>query len=422
MDYTSFGYSEIFTIFAQKKRKDENMPRRKTNEEFISEARKLHGDRYDYSKVEYKNNGTPVTIICPDHGEFQQKPWVHLMGCGCQKCCKNGVKLTTEEWVEKARGVHGDKYDYSKVDYKNAHSKVIITCPEHGDFEQEPSSHLCGKGCPKCGRGGREYKPYGYWNDKERCFEEGRKYQSLREFSVRNSAAYRFAVKNGWIDEIAQAYDPKAIYASYEERIHLIYVYLFEEQNAVYIGRTVNLKHRDSAHRNGTNHTNGKKYFDSVYRFAHDHGVEVPEPMVIESGLNAEESQEREGYWVEYHKENGYEVINRARTGKGSSSLGARVIWTYEKCKETAASFSSKYEFKAAHVGAYNACIKNKWINDFFKTNKNKPKGYWDDFENCKKETEIFKTPREFRLAEPFGYNACRKNGWLDVLFENKEA
>jgi hypothetical protein len=396
------------------------MPKKLTTEEFIKRSQEKHGDKYDYSKSIYVNKNTPVCIICPKHGEFWQKPCVHWIGCGCQKCADSGVQLTTEEFIEKAKKVHGDKYDYSKTIYTIAHNKVIITCPKHGDFEQEASSHLCGKGCPLCAHGGKVYKPYGYWDNKELCIAEGKKYHNKSEFVEKNPAAYRFAVKNGWINEITKNYNNKIMYASYEDKIHLIYIYLFENYNTVYIGRTVNLKHRDAAHRNGTNHTNGIKYFDSIYKFAMEHNIDVPEPMIVESGLNAEESQDREGYWVNYYKEQNFNVLNKAKTGKGSSSLGARIVWTYEKCKETAANFTSKYEFKAAHVGAYNACIKNKWINDFFKTNKNKPKGYWDDFENCKKETEPYATPRDFRLSEPFGYNACRKHGWLDILFNIK--
>lgn len=131
--------------------------RRKDANTFIEQAKKVHGDKYDYSKVEYINEKTKVCIICPEHGEFWQKPEVHLMGCGCQKCCKTGVKLNREKFIEKARAIHGDKYDYSKVIYKNAKTKVCIICKErdefgveHGEFWQTPDSHLRGGECPKC--------------------------------------------------------------------------------------------------------------------------------------------------------------------------------------------------------------------------------------------------------------------------------
>lgn len=122
--------------------------------DFISKAKNIHGEKYDYSKVEYKNGQTKVCIICPKHGEFWQMPEKHLQGCGCPKCCKKNRKYTTKEFVEEAYKVHKDKYNYSKVEYKDAFTKICIICPEHGEFWQSPSAHLQGCGCPKCkGRG-----------------------------------------------------------------------------------------------------------------------------------------------------------------------------------------------------------------------------------------------------------------------------
>lgn len=121
---------------------------RKNNEEFIENAKQIHGDKYDYSRVEYKNNRLKVCIICPEHGEFWQTPKIHLRGFGCKKCSNN--YLDKETFSKKAREIHGDKYDYSNVNYVNNHTKVKIICPEHGEFEQIPNSHLNGRGCPLC--------------------------------------------------------------------------------------------------------------------------------------------------------------------------------------------------------------------------------------------------------------------------------
>ena len=122
---------------------------KKTTEQFIQEAIKIHGIRYDYSKVNYINANTKVCIICPEHGEFWQEPHSHLNGNGCGKCVGKG--FTTEEFIEKARKIHGNKYDYSKVDYKGAKIKVCIICPRCGEFWQTPDSHLNrGSGCNIC--------------------------------------------------------------------------------------------------------------------------------------------------------------------------------------------------------------------------------------------------------------------------------
>jgi Zn finger protein HypA/HybF involved in hydrogenase expression len=119
-----------------------------TTKEFIERAKKVHGDKYNYSKVEYKSSNTKVTVICPVHGEFQQRPADHLNGAGCLICANK--KLTTKEFIEKAKKVHGDKYVYSKVEYKNGRTKVNIICWRHGNFKQDPLLHLKGVGCPKC--------------------------------------------------------------------------------------------------------------------------------------------------------------------------------------------------------------------------------------------------------------------------------
>ena len=124
---------------------------RKTTEDFIREAREVHGNKYDYSKVVYKNATTNVTIICPEHGEFEQKPYVHIgQKSGCPRCSRPNTKLNTNEFITKALEVHGNKYNYSKVVYKNYKTKVLIICPEHGEFEQIPNVHLSGSGCPRC--------------------------------------------------------------------------------------------------------------------------------------------------------------------------------------------------------------------------------------------------------------------------------
>ena len=122
------------------------------NEFFITKAKKVHGNRYDYRKVNYVNTHTKVCIICHEHDEFWQTPSSHLQGHGCPNCC-GSKKLTTEDFITKARLIHGDMYDYSKVKYVNNHTKVIITCKKHGDFEQQPYNHLQGNGCPICNVG-----------------------------------------------------------------------------------------------------------------------------------------------------------------------------------------------------------------------------------------------------------------------------
>jgi very-short-patch-repair endonuclease len=124
---------------------------------FIQKSKKIHrGKNYEYDLVDYVNNVTPVKIICPDHGVFNQRPMEHLTGNGCPDCAGN-KRSNTESFIEKSKDIHGDIYDYSQVDYKNSSTDVEIICDEHGSFFQKPGKHLSGQGCPDCARENSKY-------------------------------------------------------------------------------------------------------------------------------------------------------------------------------------------------------------------------------------------------------------------------
>jgi len=120
-----------------------------SQEIFIKRASVIHHNKYEYSKVEFKAVKTKVCIICPDHGEFSQAPDGHLNGAGCPKC-SGVHRYSTDEWIVEAKKVNGEKYDYSKVEYVKNSSKISIICKEHGEFLQTPANHIKGKNCPKC--------------------------------------------------------------------------------------------------------------------------------------------------------------------------------------------------------------------------------------------------------------------------------
>lgn len=120
-----------------------------TTETFVEKAKKIHGDIYNYSKVEYINSSTKVCIICSKHGEFWQTPRRHLSGDRCPGCFKS-EKKTTEQFIDESRVVHGNKYDYSKVVYNGNKKKIEIICPQHGSFFMTPLYHLQGHGCLCC--------------------------------------------------------------------------------------------------------------------------------------------------------------------------------------------------------------------------------------------------------------------------------
>jgi Zn finger protein HypA/HybF involved in hydrogenase expression len=123
--------------------------------EFIAKAKLVHGDKYDYTMSECKSYSHKITIKCPSHGYFKQSYENHLKkGMGCRACGSERMKKlqtkTASQFIDESKIIHGDKYDYSKVNYVGRVSKVIINCAEHGDFNQNPACHLRGSGCPSC--------------------------------------------------------------------------------------------------------------------------------------------------------------------------------------------------------------------------------------------------------------------------------
>ena len=130
------------------------------NDSFINQSREIHGDKYIYSFVKYSGAKKHISIYCHEHGEFKITPNNHLSGNGCPNC--SGRKTHINDFVKQAKLVHCEKYDYSKVEYVNARTKVIIACAEHGDFTQTPSNHLSGVGCPGCAKTGFDRTKAGF--------------------------------------------------------------------------------------------------------------------------------------------------------------------------------------------------------------------------------------------------------------------
>jgi very-short-patch-repair endonuclease len=133
---------------------EQTIKRSSNTQQFIEKSINVHDNKYDYSKINYINNKTKIIIICKIHGEFEQTPNNHNNGNGCLKCgiIEKAIKQSsnTQQFIEKSINVHDNKYDYSKVNYINDRTKIIIICKKHGDFLQIPNSHLNGSGCPFC--------------------------------------------------------------------------------------------------------------------------------------------------------------------------------------------------------------------------------------------------------------------------------
>ena len=122
---------------------------KKTTKQFVDECTLKFGNRYNYKLVDYSGNKNKIKIICSEHGIFEQVAVKHLNGANCPKCV-GGVRKDTVSFTDRSIRIHGNKYDYSRVEYKNNSTTVVIICTEHGLFHQRPNDHLSGKGCPKC--------------------------------------------------------------------------------------------------------------------------------------------------------------------------------------------------------------------------------------------------------------------------------
>jgi hypothetical protein len=148
------------TIINKEKYKNEN--KLYNNDIFINKSKLKHGDKYDYSLVNYERSDKKVKIICPIHGEFEQLPYSHLRGKGCKECgkliTKQKLSYNIDDFIGKAKLKHGDKYDYSLVKYVNSHSPVSIICKKHGTFIQLPYDHISGHGCNNCSQSVSNYE------------------------------------------------------------------------------------------------------------------------------------------------------------------------------------------------------------------------------------------------------------------------
>ena len=160
---------------------------------FIELAKEVHGNKYDYSKVKYVNNCTKVCIICPEHGEFWQTPTKHINRGQGCPHCSGNARKTTEEFIFESKNVHKDKYDYSKVEYECNNKPVCIICPKHGEFWQRPKDHLGGQGCPHCKQSKIEEEIFNFLTENNINFKTQYKYDSDNQ---KNSLDFFITNKN----------------------------------------------------------------------------------------------------------------------------------------------------------------------------------------------------------------------------------
>jgi hypothetical protein len=246
----------------------------------------------------------------------------------------------------------------------------------------------------------------------EKCINVAKQCSGRGEFQKKYQGAFSQAKKMGWYDSLDQYYTGITCHYNLQDKIHLIYAYEIEDEKAVYVGRTINLKARHANHKSMTS-----KDSDSLRDFCKERFIEVPYPKILEDRLNAKESQEAEDKWIRIYENNGWNIINEAKTGKGSSSLGSfGVKWTYDACAEAAKKCKSKQEYREKYGTASRVATANGWINDFFSNIKTSD-GYYDEYKHCLEAADGYVSMTNFRKAKPFVYSRVCKNGWNDKLY-----
>lgn len=376
----------------------------KTTEQFIQEAIKIHGNKYDYSKVNYINYKTKVCITCPKHGEFYMTPDNHLRGSGCPKCGSINrsklLSLTNDKFIKKAKEVHGDKYNYSNVNYINLKTKVCIVCPEHGEFWQKPEKHLKGSGCIKC------YEDSIISYTYEECYEKAKQYKFLLDFKIENKKMYKYALSKHWIDDYN--WINKMSYEDFKDKKRIIYAYEFPN-NVAYIGLTNWPERRDNQHRSKI-----IKSKSSVREYSILNNIEVPEMKILEDNLTIVESQRAEQKWMDIYKQKGWSLINKVKAG----SIGAQpsLKYTKEFIIEESKKYKNMQEMREKDRPCYNNMIKLNIKHICFPNSKfieiiNKPYNYTEDF--IKEITSKYKTKTELRKNEIRIYKWLHKHGRL---------
>ena len=372
--------------------------RRKTNQDFIEQARKVHGDKYDYSKVVYKSAKDKIVINCPIHGDFMQVPYNHLNGAGCPVCQKEHaaslLRKSTDWFVQKAHEVHGDKYDYSKVKYVDANTKVCIICKKHGEFWQLPSNHLRGHGCLKCSIGGNTKY------NKEICLSTAKTCNSRVEFLNKYPGMVDFAKRNGFYKECCAHMGTRG------NKQRIIYAYEFENAHAAYIGLTFKMEVRDKHH-----HKEG-----AVYDFAQLHGIDIPAPKVLTDFMDQEEASIQEGVWLKRYKDNGWIILNRFKTG----SLGGQETLNYDiaKIEESMQGFDKLDDWGKSHP-SYREYIRQHNLDYLLDEHfPERMRRIYDDYEECRKAYSQCKSIRQVHDRFPGALAAAKRHGWHKELSE----
>ena len=236
----------------------------------------------------------------------------------------------------------------------------------------------------------------------EKCLEESKKYNSRKEFCDKCVGGYTRALNRGWLDDFTWLKNENIM----SDEVDSIYGYFFEEK-VVYIGRTL-MRTQNKRH---IQHI--KNEDDTVYRYATLNNVKIPQITILEDNLTLEEGSKREGYWVEYYKNNGYKILNKQKTG-GIGSIGSGK-WNKKSCYNEALKYKTLDDFYTYSGPAYYKANDNGWIDEYtWLKRKHTKRGYWQNYDNCYNEAKKYDNITDFLKRSPGAYNSANDNGWLN--------
>ena len=246
-------------------------------------------------------------------------------------------------------------------------------------------------------------KPNNYWTF-DRVKETALKYKTKSEFIDNDESAYVISCRNKWIDQFTWLQDSRI--DLFGDNIDSVYSYEFKDYNSVYVGRTL-IRTRSQR--------NWQHIFtedDTVHDFAVEHGISVPDMKVLEDGLTLYEGIIKEGVWVDKYKSDGWNVLNKTKTGSiGSLGKGK---WNYKRTREEALKYTTRTEFEYGSPGAYHSARRNGWLNDFDWFVHGKISYIKWTKESTEKEAKKYKTRGEFREKSVGAYGVALEKGWID--------
>ena len=241
----------------------------------------------------------------------------------------------------------------------------------------------------------------------EFCMEECKKYKYYTELRDKDQTLYMKCRDAGWINDFTWLEDNRKKY-DLVSPIHLVYAYEFNDTKTVYVGRTIQMTQRHYTHK----HPKGNKK-DSVLEYCKAMSIEFPKPKVLETGLTLIESKTKEKTWCDEYTSRGYTLLNKAKTGEVSSSVGGLAIkWTKDEVEKEARKYDKVIDFRNNSFQAYKVALKHQWLNEFDWLIREKvEKNYWT-FEECYNEAKKYKSVGDYRRLSQSSYVTATSKGW----------